>query len=117
MPVEGLLERVDLVLLGAQEVEESDDGSFELGTLLSADRDWGERFPQDDLTDVGGDEEGDTTANTVALLEEFVKKDDDDSGKRELEDDKGASDGSDLVDGAVHSGEEVSESLTHGDDD
>lgn len=73
MTVEGLLEGENFVLLGQEEVEESDDGTLELSSLLSANGDWGERFPEDDLTDVGGDEKGDTATKTVALLKEFIK--------------------------------------------
>ena len=85
-----MLERVDLVLLRTQEVEESDDCSLELSTLFRANRDWGERLPEDDLADVGRNEERDTGAEAVALLEQLVEEDDDDAGQRKLEDDQGA---------------------------
>lgn len=75
MAVEGLLQCVDLVLLGAEEVEESDDGTFEFSTLLRADSDGGEGFPEDDLADVSRDKERNTGAETVAFLEELVKQD------------------------------------------
>ena len=39
LPIEGLLDGVKLVLLGQEEVEKGDDGSFELSTLLRADGD------------------------------------------------------------------------------
>ena len=39
LAIEGLLKGVDFVLLGAQEVEQSNDGTLELGSLLRADRD------------------------------------------------------------------------------
>ena len=39
LPIEGLLDGVKLVLLGQEEVEKCDDGSFELSTLLCADGD------------------------------------------------------------------------------
>lgn len=38
LTVEGLLEGVDFILLRAQKVEQSNDSSFKLGTLLCADR-------------------------------------------------------------------------------
>ena len=57
LPVKGLLQGEELVGLRQQEVEQGDDGSLELGSLLRADRDGRERLPQDDLADVGGDEE------------------------------------------------------------
>ena len=107
LAVKGLLQRVELVLLGEQEVEQRDDGTFELGTLLRADCDRRERFPQDDLANVGGDEERDSASETVAFLEEFVEEDDDDAGEGELEDDEAAVEGADLVHGAVHARQEV----------
>lgn len=102
LTVEGLLKSKDLVGLGEEEVEESDDGAFELDTVLGLDRDGRERLPQDGLADVGGDEEGDAASETVALLEELVKEDDNDSGEGELEDDEASVDGSDFVDVTVH---------------
>ena len=39
LPIEGLLDGVELVLLGQEEVEKCDDGTFELSTLLRADGD------------------------------------------------------------------------------
>ena len=102
LTVEGLLKSKDLVGLGEEEVEESDDGAFKLDTVLGLDRDGRERLPQDGLADVGGDEEGDAASETVALLEELVKEDDNDSGEGELEDDEASVDGSDFVDVTVH---------------
>ena len=60
LSVEGLLESVELVWLGEQEVEQGDDASLELGSLVGSNGDWGEGFPKDGLTDVGGDEKRDT---------------------------------------------------------
>ena len=39
LPIECLLDGVKLVLLGQEEVEKGDDGSFEFSTLLCADGD------------------------------------------------------------------------------
>lgn len=58
--VECLLESVELVWLGPEEVEQSNDASLKFSSLIGLDSNWGERFPEDQLTDVGGDEEGDT---------------------------------------------------------
>ena len=59
LTVEGLSHSVPRSLLD-QEVEGSDDSSFELGALVGSDGHGREALPQDELTDVGGDEEGDT---------------------------------------------------------
>ena len=60
MPVEGLLESVKLVWLGQHEMEESDDGAFEFGSLISSDCNWGETFPENLFADIGGNEKGNT---------------------------------------------------------
>jgi hypothetical protein len=59
LSVEGVLEGINFVALGEEEVEESDDCSFELSALISSDCDGGEALPEDVLADVGSDEEGD----------------------------------------------------------
>jgi hypothetical protein len=117
LAVESLLDSEHLVGLGEEEVEQGDDGTLELSTLLSSDRDGRKGLPQDDLADVGGDEEGDTGAETVALLKELVKKDNDDSSEGELHDDEDTVDKADLVDVTVHAGKKVCEGFADGDDD
>ena len=116
LPIEGLLQGIELVRFCEQEVEKSDDCTLKLGTLLGTNGDRRETLPQDDLTDICGDEEGDTTSETVALLEQLIKEDDDDTGERKLEDDDDAIDKTNIVDRSVHAREQVSESLTDGDD-
>ena len=59
LPVEGLLNGVPVSLLN-QEVEGGDHSTLEFGALVSSDGHWREALPQDELTDVGGDEKGDT---------------------------------------------------------
>ena len=81
-------------------MEESDHGALELGTAASVDGGGAECLPDDGLacmvsvkgklicinrTDVGSDEEGDARAETVALLEELVKHEDNEAGNNELE--------------------------------
>ena len=55
-------------------MKQCDDGTFELCTPTCVDGSWTERFPDDCLTDVGGDEERDTGAKTIAFLEKFIQK-------------------------------------------
>ena len=102
LSVECLLQSVESILLSEQEVEECDDSAFKLGSLIRADGDGREGLPQDDLADIGGDEQGDAASETVTLLEELVKQDHDDAREGQLEDDDAAIQGSNLVDGAVH---------------
>ena len=60
LPINSLLNTIELVRLGQKEVEKSDDGTLEFSSLVSSNGDWGEGFPEDGLTDVGSDEKGDT---------------------------------------------------------
>lgn len=73
LPVEGVLQSVELVALSEEEVEESDDCALELGTLLGSNCYWGETLPEDVLADVCSDEEGDTWAETITLLQELIQ--------------------------------------------
>jgi hypothetical protein len=93
LPVEGLFEGAGLVVPGEEEVEEGDDGSLELRAATGVDRVGGEGLPDDRLADVGGDEEGDTRAETIALGEELVEEHDDERGGDELEDEQEADTG------------------------
>lgn len=70
-------ERTALVVPGEEEMEERDDGAFELGPAPGVDRRGRERLPDDGLADVRGDEERNARAKTVAFLEELVQQDDD----------------------------------------
>ena len=65
-------------------MEESNHGTLELGTTAGVDGGGAEGLPDDGLADVGGDEEGDPRAETVALLEELVEHEDDEAGNDEL---------------------------------
>jgi hypothetical protein len=116
LSVEGVLEGVDFVALGEEEVEESDDGSFELGSLVSSDGDGGETLPQDVFADVGGDKQGDSTSETVALLEELVEKDHNDTGSEELEENQNGVNGSEVGEFTVHARQEIGEGLSKSDD-
>ncbi len=73
LSVEGFPEGAHLVLAGGQQVEERDDGALELGASAGVDGRRRERLPDDGLADVGGDEEGNSRPEAVALLEELVK--------------------------------------------
>ena len=66
--VEGMLQRNNFVRFGQQRVEESDNGTLEFCVLLGFDGDGWETFPEDDLTNIGSNEQTDTVSKTVALL-------------------------------------------------
>jgi hypothetical protein len=48
-----------------EKVEQRDDGTLEFGATAGVDGGRGKGLPDDRLTDVGGDEEGDTGTETV----------------------------------------------------
>ena len=98
----GLQKRARLVRVVDEEVEERDDGTLELRALAGVDGGGAEGLPHDVLADVGGDEEGDTVVDTVALLQELVEEDDDDASEEELQDDQDGVAHAQLVDGSVH---------------
>lgn len=73
-----------LVSTREQQVEESDDGPLKLHTAGSSDGVRGEGLPDDALADVGGNEEGDARAQTVAVLQHLIQADDNDASEEEL---------------------------------
>lgn len=66
--VEGFSERSGLVWPCHEQVEERNDCAFEFLASAGVDRGWREGAPDDGLADAGRDEQGDTAAETVALL-------------------------------------------------
>lgn len=72
LAVERLLERANLVGAGDEQVEEGDDRALELGSATVVDRRGGEGLPHDVLADVGRDEQGDSGAESVALLQKLI---------------------------------------------
>ena len=66
-------------------MEESNDGSLELGSTAGVDGCGGEGLPHDGLADVGGDEQGDARAQSVSFLKKFVQKQNDQSGDEKLD--------------------------------
>lgn len=115
--VEGLLESSRLVVPGEEEMEEGDDGSFELCSSSGVDGGRGEGLPDDGFADVGSDEERDSGSETVSLLEEFVEEEDDEGGGDELENQEEADSSSEVRGLSVETGEDVDGSLSEGDDE
>jgi hypothetical protein len=73
-----------LVRAGRKEVEQGNHGALELSATTSVDGSGAEGLPDDGLANVGSDEQGDTRAQTVALLEQLVEEQDNDTGNDEL---------------------------------
>jgi hypothetical protein len=117
LAVESLLEGKLLVGPGDQKVDKGNNGTLELGTSASVNGSGRESLPDDRLANVGGDEEGDTTAETVALLEELIEKDDDQSGGKKLDNEENANTSTKVGGLAVETGQDVNAGLAEGQDD
>lgn len=98
-------------------MEESNDGSFEFSTLVGLNGDWWEWFPNDGFADVGGDEEGNTRAESVSLVEEFVKKKDNNTSDGELDDDEDSVSSAEVAEVTVHATPNISNGFTEGNDE
>lgn len=97
-------------------MEQSGNGSLEFWSTSSVNGGGTEGFPDNGFANVCGDEERDTGAKTVALLQELVKEDDDESGRDELEDEEKADTRSKGGRGTVETGEDSDGCLAEGDD-
>jgi hypothetical protein len=98
-------------------VEEGDDGTLELGTATSVDGSGGESLPDDGLADVRGNEERDTAAETVALLQQLIEKNDNQAGNDQLHDQEDTDTSAQVTGLAIEPSEHVDTSLTKGQDD
>ena len=107
LPVESLLQGALLVGPGHEQVEESDDSTLVLGATASVDAGRGEGLPHDRLADVGRDEERDTTAEAVTLLQELIEEDDDHTGNKKLEDQQDDDTGAEVRGRAIEASEDV----------
>lgn len=66
------------------------------------------------LPDIGGNEKGDSRAETISLLKELIKADNNDTGKEKLEDDQNGISNTKLSNGTIHSRKNIRNSLTNG---
>ena len=65
-------------------MEQSDDGTLEFGTTASINGCRTECLPYDSLANVGGNKQRDTRTKTVALLQQLVQQENDQTGNEEL---------------------------------
>lgn len=115
LPLEGLHHAVNRVGLGEDEVEQGDDGTLELSSLVSADGDGREGLPHDGLADVGSNEERDATSEAVALLQELVEHQHHETGDKKLSNNQSGAEQAELANRSVHARQEVGEGFTEGD--
>lgn len=90
LAVKGLLESALLVGPGEQEVEESNDGTLEFGTTAGINGCRGESLPDDRLADVGRDEQRNTAAKSISLLQELIEQNDNETSNDKLDDQQNA---------------------------
>jgi len=84
IPKESLLEGTALVVLGEEEMEECNNGAFELGSTTSVNGGRAEGLPNNRLAGVGCDEERNARPETIALLEKLIEENDDEGSGNEL---------------------------------
>ena len=70
---ESLSKGTALIIPCEKEVEKGDDGALKLRSTARIDGCGRERFPDNRLADVGGNEQRDARAKTVTFLKELVK--------------------------------------------
>lgn len=117
LPVEGLAQSKLLVGPGDEEVDKSNDRTLELRATAGVDSGRGERAPDDRLADVGRDEKRDTTAETVALLEELIEENDNQGGGQKLDNKEDTDASTEVRRRAVKAGQDVDASLAERQDD
>lgn len=98
-------------------MKEGDHGPLELGTTTGIDGSWRESLPDDRLADVGCDEQGNATAETVTLLEEFVQEDDYETGDDQLDNQEHTDASTEVRWLSIETSEHVDERLTKGEND
>ena len=117
LTVESLTHSSDLITAGSKHVEESDDGTLELRTTTLVDGLRTESLPDDGFADVRGNEQRDTRSQTIALLQQLIEKNDDDTGNEKLNHNQEGVTSTQLSDGTIHARHDVSSSLTNANQD
>lgn len=98
-------------------MEQSDDSTLKFRSTASVNGGGGERLPDDALANVGGDKERDTRSQPVALLEELIKKNNNETGDNQLEDEEKADTGTKVAGLSIETGQNVYSSLSERKDD
>lgn len=65
-------------------MQQSNNGTFKLRTTASIDGGWGECLPDNGLADVGSDEQRDTAAESIALLQQLIEQNNDKTSNNQL---------------------------------
>ena len=117
LAVERLVQGALLVGPSQEQVEQGDDGTLELGATAGVDRGGGESLPDDRLANVGRNEKRDTTAQTVALLEELIQQNNHQTSNNQLDNQEDTDTSTEVAGLAVETSQDVNAGLAEGDDD
>lgn len=117
LAVECLVQSALLIRPSEQEVEESNDSAFELGSTASVDSSGREGLPDNRLANVSGDEERDTASKAITLLQELIKENDHESGNNKLNDEQDTDTGSQVTGLTVKASKDVNAGLAERQDD
>lgn len=98
-------------------MEQGDDGTLELGATASVNGCGRERLPDNGLANVGGNEQRDTAAETVALLKELIEQNDNETSNNQLDDQEDTNTSTEVAGLTVETSQDVYTGLTEGKDD
>ena len=112
---ESLTKSASLVVPGEEEVEEGDKCTLEFWTAAGVNGSGRECLPDDGLANVSSNEERDTRAETITLLEKFVEENDNESGDDELDDQQKANASAEVTWLTIKAGKDVDCSLAERD--
>jgi hypothetical protein len=117
LAVESLVQGTLLVGPGEEKVEKSDDGTLELGATAGVDGRGREGLPNNRLANVGSNEQRDTAAQTVALLEKLVKQDNHKTSNDQLDNQENTDTGTEIAGLTVKTSQDVDTGLAEGEND
>ena len=117
LTVESLVQSTLLVVPGEKQVEQGNDSTLELGATASVDGSGGEGLPDDRLANVGSNEQGDTTAQTVALLQQLIQQNNDQTSNNQLDNEQNTDTSTQVAGLAIETSQDVNTGLTEGQDD
>lgn len=114
---EGLTKSTSFIIPREEEMEESDDSTFKLWTATGIDGSRRECLPDDGLANVGSDEKGNSGSQTITFLEELIKKNDDEGGRDELDNEEKTDTSAEILWLTVKPSKDVDDCLTEGNDE
>lgn len=117
LAVECLVQGALLVGPGQEQVEQGNDGTLELGTTAGVDSGGGEGLPDDRLANVGGNEQRDTAAQAVALLQKLVQQNDHQTSNNQLDNQENTDTGTQVAGLAIETSQDVDTGLAEREDD